>query len=170
MKECLLRFGSYRDYFLFYFGINSGLRISDIVDLQVYHLREKQHIIIHEKKKKGKKGNRRTITVNEKMREEIDRYIKGMDDEDYLFPSRKGGKPITTTQAYRILRKAADYAGIKNVGTHTMRKTFGYHYYKRTNDLVSLVKIFNHADPSSTLHYIGIEQEQLDESLKDFNL
>ena len=92
-----------------------------------------------------------------------------MDPDDYLFPSKKGGN-ITPTQAYRSLIKAAEVLGREDIGTQTMRKTFGYFYYRRTRDLVFLQEIFNHSGPSITKRYIGITREEVDESLEDFEL
>ncbi|MBT2653657.1 tyrosine-type recombinase/integrase [Bacillus sp. ISL-18] len=90
-----------------------------------------------------------------------------MDPDDYLYPSNKGGH-ITPTQAYRILIKAAEVLGRDDIGTHSMRKTFGYFYYHRTRDLVFLQEIFKHSAPSITKRYIGITREEIDESLKIF--
>lgn len=59
---------------------------------------------------------------------------------------------------------------LEAVGTHTMRKTFGYHYYKRTKDVATLMEIFNHSAPSITKRYIGITQDEIDKSLEDFML
>lgn len=97
-------------------------------------------------------------------------YTEGMNDEGYLFSSRKGYSHITTTQAYRVLVQAGDLLGRQDIGTHTMRKTFGYHYYKRTHDVVTLMNIFNHSDQSITKRYIGITDEEVANSLKDFRL
>ena len=55
-------------------------------------------------------------------------------DSEWLFPSR-GDKPITTTQAYRQLNKAEMTDITEGIGTHTMRKTFGYWFYKQTKDV-----------------------------------
>ena len=52
--------------------------------------------------------------------------------------------------------------GIQNFGTHSLRKTFGYHYYKNTKDIATLMQVFNHGSQNITLRYIGIEQEDLD--------
>ena len=94
-----------------------------------------------------------------------------MAEGEFLFKSRKGeNKPITTTQAYRIMEIAAYRAGIDNVGTHTMRKTFGYWHYKQFKDVALLQEIYNHSSPSITLRYIGINQEDIDKSYQNFSL
>jgi integrase len=166
MKDSLLRYCSYRDKFLFCIGINSGLRIADLLPLKVKDVRDKKHIRIKEKKT----GKFRTIYVNEALREEIDTYTASMKPEDLLFPSRKGNSHITPTQAYRILQKAAEIAGIENTATRSLRKTFGYHHYKKHKSVAILQEIFSHSTPAITKRYIGITQDEVEDTLKDFSL
>lgn len=164
-KDALLYVCTERDWFMFVFGINTGLRISDIVNLRVGDIRGKTSVhIIEEKRDKVRKLFLGSI------QNEIMQYCEGKADEDYLFPSKKGGKPISTTQAYRVLAKVADWLGRDDIGTHTMRKTFGYHYYKRTKDIATLMEIFNHSAPGITKKYIGINDEEIQNSLIGFKL
>lgn len=58
----------------------------------------------------------------------------------------------------------------EKIGTHTLRKTFGYHHYEKFKDVVMLQKIFNHSSTEITLRYIGIEQDEIDESYVNFVL
>ena len=98
-------------------------------------------------------------------------YCSNMELTEYLFKSRKGqNKPITRVQAYRIIRNAGERVGINNLGSHTIRKTFGYWFYKETKDIVLLQKLFNHSNPSITLHDIGIEQDEIDNAYENFRL
>ena len=54
--------------------------------------------------------------------------------------------------AYNIIHSACREAGLNIVvGTHTMRKTFGYHHYKQNKDVAMLQMIFNHSNPRTTL-------------------
>jgi integrase len=154
-----------RDVLVFMIGINTGLRVSDIVKLKVKEVRGKDNFLILE----GKTKKPRRVNV-EMIKKEISDYTEGMDPERYLFQSQKGHSHITTTQVYRILEAAADYLGRDDVGTHTMRKTFGYHHYKRFKDVAILQEIFNHSAPSITKRYIGIRQDEIDESLNGFRL
>lgn len=109
--------------------------------------------------REGKTKKKREVNIS-MLREEIDRYTEGKRDDEYLFKSQKGDKHITTTQVYRILNDAADFLGRDDIGTHTMRKTFGYHHYRRYKDIAMLQEIFNHAAPSITKRYIGIRQDK----------
>lgn len=68
-------------------------------------------------------------------------YTLDLEDEDFLFQSRKGvNKPITRETAYRVLKELEPKFKLDRVGTHTLRKTFGYHFYKQFNDVVALQK------------------------------
>ncbi|KUO66134.1 MAG: integrase [Gracilibacter sp. BRH_c7a] len=166
MKQQLLKNGT-RDYLLFYTGINTGLRISDILELKVVDVQDKTHISIKEKKT----DKHKRFKMNNGLRDELNRYIVGMDDNEYLFKSKKGdNKPITRVQAYRILNDAAKKIGLDEIGTHTLRKTFGYHFYQKTKDVALLQELFNHSAPSVTLRYIGINQDIMDNAMDDFSL
>ena len=154
-----------RNLLLFTIGVNTGLRISDIVKLRIEDVKYKTEVVIRE----GKTRKPRKIFLNTIMADIAD-YLEDMPDEGWLLPSRKGDGHITTTQAYRILTKAADYIGRSDIGTHTLRKTFGYHFYKRTKDVATLMEIFNHDSQSTTKRYIGIRDDEIADSLKDFRL
>lgn len=154
-----------RDLLIFLIGINTGLRVNDIIKLKVSDVRGKDSFIIYE----GKTNKRRSVNIS-MIQNEIKAYTDGKVSHEYLFKSQKGSNAITTTQVYRILENAADYVGYDYVGTHTMRKTFGYHHYKQFKDVAILQEIFNHSAPSITKRYIGIRQDEIDDTLNDFRL
>jgi integrase len=94
-----------------------------------------------------------------------------MSDHEYLFQSRNGtNQPLSRSQAYRVLNKAGEIVGLDNIGCHSTRKTFGYHHYKQYKDVALLQELFNHSAPSITLDYIGINQDVMDNSMKNFSL
>lgn len=166
MKQVLLKHGR-RNYMMFVIGINTGLRISDILQLKAADVRNKTHITIRE----IKTGKPRKFLINDALRQELDQYIQDMNDWQYLFTSRKGNnKPISRVQAYRILNDAAASIGLEEVGTHTLRKTFGYWHYKQYKDVAVLQDIFNHTAPLITLRYIGINQDIKDQTISEFHL
>ena len=154
-----------RDFVLFNFGLNTGLRISDIVRLQWSDVFNdggdfRQYLTIKEQKTKKIKR----IKLNDKLKKYLKTYKKQQNPPSiWIFPSRKKGGHISTVQAYRLLRSAAEAVGIENFGTHTMRKTFGYFVYQKTKNIGLLMDLFNHASPRITLRYIGINQDAKDE-------
>ena len=166
MKWSLKRHCSERDYILFLLGINTGLRVGDLLRLKVSDVRGKQKVTIRE----GKTRKPRTIYLSN-VYDELTIYVESLPDFSWLFPSRKGENPISRVQAYRQLIKAGDMADIpEGIGTHTMRKTFGYWHYKQFKDVAELQMIFNHSHPKVTLTYIGILEEEVENNLKTFLL
>jgi len=159
---------------LFVLGINSGLRVSDLLNIKVGDVREgngriRDRISIKEKKTGKAKGFPLGDTCHKALKE----YFNSMDMEDNqpLFPSRKGNGPLGRSQAYRIINSAARVVGLKDkIGTHTLRKTFGYHAYKMGMDLSVIQKLLNHSSPAITLAYIGITQDDLDSVYLNLNL
>lgn len=152
-----------RDYVLYMFGIYSGLRISDILIFRVRDVRGKNAVYLREKKT----GKEKRFALNDELIAILDQYVKNKKDYEYLFKSpRYPNKPITRQQAYNILTDAARAFGIDSIGTHTLRKTFGYHMYQQTHDAVTLKEIFNHSDISVTLRYIGINQDNKDKAIR----
>lgn len=154
-----------RDQLLFKLGITTGLRCGDLVALTVEQVNRKSNFKIRE----GKTKKERTVYLNNVMAEIAD-YIETLPEGTvYLFPSRKGNSHISTTQAYRIITKAGDLIGNNSIGTHTMRKTFGYTYYQATKDVATLMEIFNHSSQKTTLRYIGITEEAIENSIKSIS-
>ncbi|MEG0258454.1 MAG: tyrosine-type recombinase/integrase [Lysinibacillus sp.] len=148
-----------RNYIMFLTGIHCGYRISDILQLQVKHVKG-WDIRGFEKKT----GSYRQVRMPKELKKEIRAYIVGKDEEEYLFKSRKGqNQPITPKRAYEILRELADDFELEHIGTHTLRKTYGYQHYRKFKNVATLMKALNHSSQEDTLIYIGVIQEELDE-------
>jgi len=151
---------------LFKFGLNTGLRISDILPVKVKSLlmndgEFREYFILNEKKT----GKEKKIKINESLRKAIEIYVsdKNLTSDSYLFYSKKGNS-LGRVQAYRVLKDASNYMGIENFGTHSLRKTWGYWTYKASLHNIGLIMdTFNHSSQSITLRYIGISQDQKDE-------
>lgn len=165
MKK-LLKQQNLRDYCLFVLGINSGLRISDLLKLQVANVIEKGKIKDRIRLREKKTNKFKDFPLSEKTKQAIKEYLKTRDytENEPLFISRKNKGFLLRQQAYKIINDVAKSIGIKEkIGTHTLRKTFGYHAYNNGYDITLIQKLFNHSSPSVTLRYIGITQEELDD-------
>lgn len=163
-----LKSGNIRDYLLFVLGINSGLRISDLLSLQVQDVKGKERVSLREQKT----GKTKDFPLSDTCQKAVKEYLHTKElMTGFLFPSRKGQGPISRVQAYRILNQAAQAIGIKEqIGTHTLRKTFGYWAYQAGVDVTRIQKLLNHSAPSVTLAYIGITKEELDDVYINLNL
>lgn len=155
-----------RELLLFVIGTNCGLRISDILNLNVGDVRNKSHIQITEKKT----GKFKKFPINAKLKPLLEEFIKSRKNDEPLFLSHWGHR-LDRVTVYYIIRNACKKAKLQEkIGTHSMRKSFGYHHYQQFKDVVILQKIFNHSSPQITLRYIGIEQDEIDCSYNNFIL
>ncbi|MFT5872804.1 MAG: integrase [Clostridium sp.] len=154
-----LRVRNERDYVMFLFGIYTGLRISDIRKFRIRDIKGKDNIYIREQKT----GKEKKFPIHNDLKEVLKEYIKDKNEYDFLLKSAKGkNQAISRQQAYKILNDAAKAFGLESIGCHTMRKTFGYFLYMETKDAVTIKEILNHDDISTTLRYIGINQDRKD--------
>ena len=153
-----------RDVFLFLIGINSGLRMSDIVKLKKQDILSAKNPRIVEQKT----GKTRILYLSS-LQDLIQTYTTDLAADAYLFPSTKGGH-LEVNTVYQMFQKVAALLGRDDIGTHTLRKTFGYHYYKKTKDVATLMEIFGHSSESITKRYIGIKEDEISETLLTFRL
>lgn len=187
MKE-FLKSQSSRNELLFILGINTGLRISDILKLRYEDFMKDKYnikdcVTIQEKKTKKTKKFYLTQIVKDKFTNYVKEIFKDKSYTPgcYIFKSRKGNGAISREQAYRILNKAGEKIGLVErdannnivsgeIGTHTLRKTFGYHAYTSGVSLSLLMQIFNHSSEAQTLRYIGITEENKKDVYLNLNL
>ena len=151
--------GLYAD--IWTFGINTALRISDLLNIKHSDI-EGNSITL----KEGKTGKRREITLNNSAMEVVNRRHAANPTDVYLFQghsnrSRKlGAKPVSREAVARMFKEVGDNLKIK-LGTHSMRKTRGYRMYQDGQSLELISKLLNHSSTASTLRYIGIEKQDI---------
>ena len=162
-----------RDWLLFVLGINNGLRISDLLSLQIADVKDCDRITIREKKT----GKAKDFPLSDNCKKALSEYMKvtGL-TVGPLFPSRKitgcrGTGAISRQQAYTAINAAARAVGIKvAIGTHTLRKTFGYWAFQQGVNVTIIQQLLNHSAPPVTLRYIGITKDELDQVYIKLNL
>lgn len=158
----------------FTMGINLGLRANELLGLKtqdvfwpdgsVRKTEDKQDVtdgctIFQSKNKKNRK-----VFLNDACVKALETCFPARSKETYdqgwLFPSRKGDGPLGVGALRHVLKEACDACGItQNIGSHTLRKTFGYWHYMQNQDIVCLQRLFGHSSPGITLRYIGITDE-----------
>ena len=155
---------------LFNVGIYTGLRISDMLRLKVRDVRGEE---IKIRQKKNKKWV--MLPIHPDLRRAIADYIADKDDDDWLFSSRqrkqklKVKRELDRSTVYKMLNKVCRKYGLRSIGCHTTRKTFGYHLYMASEKNIGLLmEIFGHSDPSITLRYIGVTQDTINKAVLKF--
>ena len=179
-RESLKKFRDYyktqrpnpRNYALVVLGLNTALRISDILNLtydMVYHKGEvRTHIVVKERKT----GKSNHILLNQEIRKALKSYHSYLISSSshrvgniYLFPSpRNKDRHLSRYQAYRIIQAITQAVPIEgHISCHSLRKTFGYHAWKQGADPVVIMLIYNHSSFSITKRYLCIEQDDKDD-------
>lgn len=161
-----------REYLMFECGIYLGLRISDLVRLKAGMLRGHDYLTMREQK--TGKENRMPIgdTLKRVLRQRLNEYA----DDEYIFMSRQRDKDgkirhITRKTAYNDIQQMGKDAGIDFcIGCHTLRKTFGYHFYKYSGNIALLMIWFNHSSAEITKRYIGIDLDERAKAVKRFRI
>ncbi|MBC1453231.1 site-specific integrase [Listeria welshimeri] len=174
-----------RNVLLFSIGINTAYRISDLLSLKLSDVleiyRQKVRVKSRLKMTEQKTEKNNSVILTKKLQKDIwdfvskehAEWIAQQDLDHYLFTSRKkkaGERPLTRQQGWHIISEAGKKGGLENLGTHSMRKTFGYHLYKNGVGLELIQVLLNHSSPKITLRYIGIEQEDKDQAVSSLGL
>lgn len=158
VKEYLKKW-NVRNFIFFLIGIQTGLRISDILKLRVSDVTG-DHIIVFE----NKTGKYREVLMPGELKREIKQYIANREPDEFLIKSRKGdNRPINRRQAYAILKKVGEEFNLDRLGTHSLRKTYGWHHYRKFNNIAALKTALNHSSDRETMIYIGVIQDELNE-------
>jgi len=166
-----------RDYLLFVFGINSGLRIGDILSLKLADIKNDQgNLKDYLDIKEQKTGKPRKVFFNKQIKEALNHYLRktGIFDLDrYLFTNEKSkkNKPISRVRAYQLINSWCRKVGITDkVGGHTLRKSFGYHLRKQGISIERISNLLNHQNIKVTFRYIGINDDENKEVINGFGI
>lgn len=177
LKEYFLKKEETRNYLMIVMGMNTSLRISDILQLRwkdVYNFKKsryKKHITLIEQKT----GKANVVALNAAIIEALERQRrkeKDFEETIFLFKSRKGeNQPITRVRAYTIIKEAVVELGMEgNISCHSLRKTFGYQAWKNGIPPALLMSIYNHSSYEITKRYLGISQDERDKVFLEMTL
>ena len=180
IKNQLRGQGRYRDLLLFTVGINSALRISDLLRLRVHHFIDERGLIRRRFAiKEEKRGKRQEVVINDSIREALGEYLVAYpavasDPDNYVFFNVRVNnfrEPIKRGQAWKFVTGICTDIGLRgNFGTHSLRKTWGYHARMSGVDLALIMYKLNHASLAYTKRYLGITDDELEEVVKRLNL
>ena len=177
IKNLLRGQGRYRDLLLFVVGINSALRISDLLQLKIAHfLDEKRQCKSRFWIKEQKRGKRHEITINQSIRAVLTEYLKeyphiAKEGDNFLYFNLKTNQPIKRGQAWKIITNICTEVGLQgNYGTHSLRKTWGFHARMQGVDLALIMHKLNHESIAYTKRYLGITDEELQAVVQRLNL
>jgi len=158
----------YRD--IWELGINAALRISDLLSLKFSDVEGVTILKLTE----GKTKKTRSIKLNDKVREVVQRRRAENPADEWLFQAKgnrakSAQKPIDRSTVARKFKEIGDIVGVQ-LGTHSMRKTRGYAMWSDGVPIEVITKVLNHSTPAVTMRYIGIEKEDINNTYDDYVL
>lgn len=153
-----------RNYCLFVLGINTGLRASELLSLKIADVqacRDDGTVNVWQRKN----AKHRRVTINDACKEAVDLYLQdreGVDINELLFVGQRGA--LTSSYVTRLIKKWCSEAGAPplNYGSHTLRKTWGYHQRVTFNaDIPTIMVAYGHSSQQQTLTYLGIQASEV---------
>ena len=136
-------------------GIETGLRVSDLLSLQVHHFTPGGSFTLTE----GKTRKRKTCQLSPELWKQIHEFIKNhrLLSGHHLFYSSGKNKfnPISRQWATRIIAYEAKLRGLCYIGAHSMRKIYACKLYLSTGEIRAVQAQLNHQYPSTTLIYLA---------------
>lgn len=178
LKQYFLEKGEIRNYALITMGINTALRISDLLELcweDVWNFPGKcfkERVALTE----GKTQKKQLIYLNAACTECLRRLQAHLGypvrENEYIFLSRVGNnRHIGRNRAYMLIRNACRELGYEGkISCHSLRKTFGYHAWHNGVSPAVIMSIYNHSSMDITRRYLSIEQDDKDSVYKNMLL
>ena len=176
-KQYFLEKGQIRNFTMITLGLNTSLRIGDLLGLtweDVYDFKKRQyrgHISLTEQKT----GKKNIIALNNEAKsalKKLENSLDTLEPDQYIFNSRVGkNQPIGRVTAYKIIQEAVEDLNLEGtISCHSLRKTFGYHAWKKGVPPALIMSIYNHSSIEITKRYLSIDQDDKDEVFLEMNL
>jgi site-specific recombinase XerD len=156
-----------RDYAILLTFLKSGIRESELADLQIDDV-DFVHDTLRVREGKGKKE--RTIPLMPELKRALRRYVGDRDrqdnvvDEETLFLARNGTS-LNPSSIRKLVKKYYTKAGVRKSGVHTLRHTFSAHNVNNGMPIADLQKVLGHKKKETTLKYIHVVSTSLRETM-----
>jgi integrase/recombinase XerD len=152
---------------------SSGLRVSEVVNLQISNLHFSQDYI----NVIGKGNKERIVPIGEEAKKFVSMYITEVrchlpfieKNQDIVFLNYKGN-PLSRVMIFKIIKTLAAKAGItKNVHPHTLRHSFATHLLDGGADLRAIQEMLGHESITTTEIYTHLDREYLRDTIMRFH-
>jgi integrase/recombinase XerD len=135
----------------------AGLRISEAVAVRVKDI-DSERMLIRVVEGKGRKD--RYVMLSRRLLAVLRAYWRAARPADYLFPSWRTGKHMTSGTVAMACRNAAGKAGIaKRVTAHTLRHSFATHLLENGTDIRVIQVLLGHARIDTTARYVRVSPQ-----------
>ncbi len=151
-----------------------GLRVTELIELKLSHIYEKQGFI----RVIGKGNKERLVPISNKALNEIRNYLPDRhallhkikkENDDILFLNNRGGK-LTRVMIFTFIKQLAEKAGMKkNISPHTFRHSFATHLVEGGADLRAVQEMLGHESILTTEIYTHLDREYLRDTILRFH-
>ncbi len=157
-----------RDYCLFNLILNTGLRLAEVLALNVCDVRDRTVLRVV-----GKGDKMREIPLNKAIRGHLEEFLRwkrrqdeGLSDLDPLFVSRNNGR-VTSRPVQRALTKWLRLAGVEgHYSPHSLRHTFATQVYERTKNIRLVQDVLGHQNIGTTMIYTHVTKQEIAEAVE----
>ena len=166
IKDYLLHKQALREYLLLVLGINSALRVKDLLAIKWGDLLALNEFNRELVRRESKTGKVRRIVANDAILEAVAKYRGSgaeVDPSRYVFMGKRG--PIQNTSVTRWVKEWCHAVGLKGrYGGRTLRQTWVYHCIRGGVPIPTLMKMLGHSSQEITLRYAcirDVDSEQI---------
>jgi len=134
-----------------------GLRISEVINLKIEHLKEST---IDIKLAKGRKD--RIVPYPPYLKKFIEEYMEEYNPKEYLFNGWKNEPQYSERSINQFIKQLAEKAGIKkNIHAHLFRHSYATHNLERGVSLPFIQEILGHSSPKTTSIYLHTSRKSI---------
>lgn len=155
-----------RDYLLFTLGVNTALRVGDILKLTKGDIMKKNKVRDHLRVRISKTGREQRIALNMNVKKAIKTFLMvnpSLKDYNPLFPGRNPNVPMSRVNAWKRLQRIADRFDLEDFGFHSLRKSWGLHARKAGVDISIISEKLGHSSVAVTRRYLCITSDEVNE-------
>ena len=150
----------------------SGLRVSELVGLQLSKIYLNEHYMLIE----GKGSKQRLVPISPVAEEWFGYWLQKRatwpvkpEFRDIAFVNRYG-RPLTRAMVFTIVRRLCEEAGItKTVSPHTLRHSFATHLLQNGADLRVIQQLLGHEDLATTEIYTHVDVQDLRKAILQYH-
>lgn len=147
----------------------AGLRVSEVVDLQINNVDLDAGILTC----KGKGNKMRRVPIGKSAVEWLRLYMSARRKRENIDINNifvgAAGKPLTRQAIFIFIKEYAEKIGLEDVSPHTLRHSFATHLIQNSADVRSVQQMLGHADISTTQIYTHITDTHLRKSYEKFH-
>lgn len=129
-----------------------GLRVSELMALQVKHIDSARHVIRIEQAKGAKD---RQVMLSDHLLMLLRQHWQHYHPVQWLFYGRDPHRALSITTAQKVFNHAKQAAEIRKVGgIHSLRHAYATHQLEAGMPIHQLQQLLGHTNLQSTLHYL----------------